>query len=193
VIIVALLAIGQFETHEDLRFMDAQEAFVIKAKPGMTPPPPFYQMIERLGRTCHDCRERATDDLGAIGPESIRWLMWGRRHNDPEIRMRCESALAKATMCQWCRGTGCCLHLRVKPQFRGNARWELNDHFDWVRRSDQETLKAAIKLGVVDVECLGCGVVISNEWHGKWLQFRACNQCKSGGNLWKLPVLENDG
>ncbi len=35
-----------------------------------------------------------------------RWLFWGRRHPDPEVRLRSNAILRRLNPCSTCKGTG---------------------------------------------------------------------------------------
>ena len=90
----------------DLEFVRGVEEFVIAAEPGKVPPEPYRGLIERLGNPSWREREAASKGLQAASAVDQRWLFWGRRHPDPEVRLRSNAILRRLNPCQTCRGTG---------------------------------------------------------------------------------------
>jgi hypothetical protein len=115
-LMLLLAMIAQPPTRTDLAFQDSVERFVLAAKPHSVPPEPFYDLIELLGDQCFKCRERASKDILEASKSDLRWLMWGTRHRDPEIRLRCMAILVSATKCGRCDGEGLC-----RKYVKGNA------------------------------------------------------------------------
>ena len=90
---------------------------------GARPPAPFGRMIEDLGGDCFGCRQRASKRLAAASRDDQRWLFWGRRHRDPEIRFRCNDLLWRLNRCPDCTGDGVCLSYRpTRPDSDGPCR-----------------------------------------------------------------------
>ena len=89
----------------DLEFARANEDFVIRIR-GTAPPAKFDSLITLLGDPCHRCRERATAELFEESRADSRWIFWGMRHRDPEVRTRATSILRRLNPCKACRGTG---------------------------------------------------------------------------------------
>lgn len=113
-LILAFALVGQFSNSAneigrgDLTFAAAVESFVVAAKPGAKPPEPYLSMIERMGGGCWSCREGATRRLERTVKASMadqRWLFWGRRHLDLEVRLRSNSILFRLNPCSTCKGT----------------------------------------------------------------------------------------
>jgi hypothetical protein len=90
----------------DLEFVRAVEEFVIAARPGQRPPEPYRKLIERLGDSSWREREAASKQLEAASAVDQRWLFWGRRHPDPEVRCRSNALLRRLNLCPTCKGTG---------------------------------------------------------------------------------------
>lgn len=98
------------EAKADLRIADidltvAVEDFVSKDA-SRTPPEPFRSMIDKLATECWKCRETATNRLQKASEKDWRWLLWGRKHNDQEVRTRCNTILKRIIKCPDCTGTG---------------------------------------------------------------------------------------
>lgn len=86
----------------DLDFMSAVESWV-----AATPPEPFLSLIEHLGSDCYTCREIASRKLqAACTGDGARWLFWGRRHRDLEVRVRANAILRRVSRCEICGGSG---------------------------------------------------------------------------------------
>jgi hypothetical protein len=90
----------------DLEFARGVEEFVIAARPGTRPPEPYCRLIERLGDSSWRERETASRELEAASVADQRWLFWGRRHPDPEVRCRSNAILRRLNPCSTCKGTG---------------------------------------------------------------------------------------
>ena len=90
----------------DLEFVRGVEEFVIAAEPGRRPPEPYRGLIERLGSDKWREREDASKGLQAASAADQRWLFWGRRHPDPEVRLRSNAILRRLNPCSTCKGTG---------------------------------------------------------------------------------------
>lgn len=65
------------------------------------------RLVRMLGCAQHDCREVATDLIGAQGMDAARALIWGTMHRDAEVQSRCRM-LINRLVCQGCNGTGLC-------------------------------------------------------------------------------------
>jgi hypothetical protein len=98
----------------DLVMMAAVEEFAAR-QPGARPPEPFRSLIAALGQDCYKCRERASRRLAAASATDLRWLFWGRRSRDAEIRFRCNLILKELTRCGYCGGMGLCREYRPAP------------------------------------------------------------------------------
>jgi hypothetical protein len=97
----------------DLEFTDAVEEFVRESDRNARPPEPFLSLLGMLGAPCYRCRNLAARRLrDTTTDESIRWLFWGRRSADPEIRLRSNNLLRDLTRCPICGGRGVCLLYR---------------------------------------------------------------------------------
>jgi hypothetical protein len=111
VAVMTALGLTAVDRRADLVMAAAVEAFVAEL-PGARIPEPFPSAIEDLGADCYGCRERASKRLAAMvtaeGGCATRWLFWGRRHRDPEVRLRCNAILQNLTRCADCGGRGEC-------------------------------------------------------------------------------------
>lgn len=122
---LVLILVGPISTRADLDFMRAQEESVMAMLPhpirldaGM--PAHVAELIRLLGDPCHRCRERAQTELEALSRDDPRWLFWGIRARDLEIRRRCGSVLSRCgPVCWRCRGAGRC----AGELFGGSMRW----------------------------------------------------------------------
>jgi hypothetical protein len=90
----------------DLEFVRGVEEFVIAAEPGRRPPEPYRGLIERLGAPSWREREAASGGLQEASALDQRWLFWGRRHRDPEVRLRSNAILRRLNPCSTCKGAG---------------------------------------------------------------------------------------
>lgn len=91
----------------DLEFIRATEESVAAMAPGSVPPEPYRSLIdEGLSADCYRCREMASKKLRAASVDDPRWLFWGRRHRDPEVRLRCNAIIRRTNPCRACSGTG---------------------------------------------------------------------------------------
>ncbi len=95
----------------DLVMQAAVEDFAAQ-QPHAAPPEPYRSMISHLGGDCFHCRERASKRLLAASKSDLRWLFWGRKDPDLEIRLRCNNILRKLTTCSDCKGRGLCFEYR---------------------------------------------------------------------------------
>jgi hypothetical protein len=90
----------------DLEFARGVEEFVIAAAPGGSPPEPYRGLIDRLGDSSWRERDAASRQLQAASMTDQRWLFWGRRHLDLEVRLRSNAILRRLNPCSTCKGTG---------------------------------------------------------------------------------------
>jgi hypothetical protein len=90
----------------DLAFVRGVEEFVLGADPGGRPPEPYRGLIERLGDPAWREREAASEALQEVSAADHRWLFWGRRHPDPEVRLRSNAILRRLNPCSTCEGAG---------------------------------------------------------------------------------------
>ena len=90
----------------DLEFMRGVEEFVIAAGPSCRPPEPYRGLIERLGHSSWREREAASRGLLEVSAVDRRWLFWGCRHPDPEVRLRSNAILRRLHPCPSCKGDG---------------------------------------------------------------------------------------
>jgi hypothetical protein len=110
--ILAVSLAAQFSTSADqaalgdLAFVRGVEEFVLAAEPGRRPPEPYRGLIERLGDPLWREREAASKGLQAVSAVDQRWLFWGRRHADPEVRLRSNAILRRLNPCPTCKGAG---------------------------------------------------------------------------------------
>jgi hypothetical protein len=110
--ILAVSLAAQFSTAADqvalgdLTFVRGVEEFVIAAEPGRRPPEPYRGLIERLGDPSWREREAASKGLQEVSAVDHRWLFWGRRHADPEVRLRSNTILRRLNPCPTCKGAG---------------------------------------------------------------------------------------
>lgn len=112
-------------TLPDLEFMVAVEESVM-AEPGLAPPEPCKGLIERLGSDSYRDREAASRSLWVTSRFNQRWLAWGRRYRDPEIRLRSNTILRRINPCPTCKGEGRSVHYREDPCFDcggSGSRW----------------------------------------------------------------------
>ncbi len=91
---------------DDLVLARAVEEFVIDARPDRGPPEPYRGLIDRLGAPVWRDREEASEAMRAASVGDPRWLFWGRRHSDPEVRLRSNAILRRLYPCQACKGYG---------------------------------------------------------------------------------------
>jgi hypothetical protein len=111
-LILSLTLIGQFSpsanevARTDLEFARGVEEFVIATEPGEAPPEPFRGLIARLGDSSWRERDAASRGLLAASAPDQRWLFWGRRHADPEVRLRSNAILRRLNPCPTCKGSG---------------------------------------------------------------------------------------
>jgi len=104
-------------TLADLDFAMAVEEAVM-AVPGTAAPAPYQSLIERLGSSCYQCRENASRRLQAVSRYDQRWLFWGRKHPDPEVRLRSNAILRRINPCPSCGGCG------ESRNYRGYPCWD---------------------------------------------------------------------
>ena len=90
----------------DLEFVRGVEEFVIAAEPGRRPPEPYRGLIERLGDPSVARARGRLRGLQEASAEDQRWLFWGRRHPDPEVRLRSNAILRRLNPCPTCKGAG---------------------------------------------------------------------------------------
>jgi hypothetical protein len=90
----------------DLEFIRGVEEFVLSAEPDRGLPEPYRGLIERLGDPSWCERNAATRRLQAASAVDQRWLFWGRRHRDPEVRLRANAILRRLNPCSTCKGSG---------------------------------------------------------------------------------------
>jgi len=90
----------------DLEFTRAVEEFVLSSGQGQGPPEPYRGLIERLGDPSWRERDAATKGLQEASATDQRWLFWGRRHPDPEVRLRSNTILRRLNPCSTCKGSG---------------------------------------------------------------------------------------
>jgi hypothetical protein len=133
---------SQAERRADLFFTAAVEDLVRAAEPAARPPEPYRSLIAGLGADCWTCRDLAGRHLERAVGTDPRWLLWGRRDPDPEIRLRCNNILRALTRCDRCGGTGFCrLFQTDDPEQNGPCR--NCGHWAW----EHPEIKA---------ECWGC-------------------------------------
>jgi len=110
---LALLGFGgDRPTQADLDLQYAVESWVQSVEPSRLPPEPFRHMIDDLGNDCFLYRQAASKRLESASRGNIRWLFWGRRYKDPEIRVRCNAILRRVARCPSCDGFGACIVFR---------------------------------------------------------------------------------
>lgn len=102
---VALQATAPKATIDDMVFVMATEDVVRSEHPGAIPEP-YKGLIAKTGDPCWRCRELATRRLLRASKQDWRWLFWGSKHEDGEIRLRCNRLLREMTLCPECEGTG---------------------------------------------------------------------------------------
>ncbi len=98
----------------DLEFAMAVEESVM-GEPGARPPEPYKGLIERLGSDCFQCREITSQKLLRASRFDQRWLFWGRKHRDPEVRLRANAILRRINPCSSCGGSGESRHYTGYP------------------------------------------------------------------------------
>jgi hypothetical protein len=98
------------ERAAELRVADVEFAMAVEESvmsiPGTAPPEPYKGLIRRLGAHCYRCREIASKKLLAASGGDHRWLLWGRKDADLEVRLRCNNLLKKLVKCPQCGGAG---------------------------------------------------------------------------------------
>ncbi len=105
----------------DYGFVRATEDFVIESCPKPIrladhAPPKIADKIMQFGDPCYKCRERAAEDLKAMGDEAVPWLFWGLRHkHDAQIRLSSWRLMREMCACHTCNGTGQCVAYRPSP------------------------------------------------------------------------------
>lgn len=104
------LAIQAHPTANDRAFQYAQESFVMSAVPRMRPPADVMDIINLAGADDYCARETASKWLRKV---DARWLMYGIRGPDLEIRLRCNRVLQWQSVCPACIGSGLC---QYKPK-----------------------------------------------------------------------------
>lgn len=102
---LAAVLVVQFPgpTRADLEFICAVEDFARS-----TPPAAWAARIAALGAHRYHERETASGSLEAAvrsDPGSVRWLLVGRRHRDPEVGIRCNAILRRLYPCGACMGS----------------------------------------------------------------------------------------
>jgi hypothetical protein len=90
----------------DLAFTRSVEEFVIAAAPGHQPPEPFRSFLVQLGAPSWREREVASRELQGASAMDQRWLFWGRRNSDLEVRLRSNAVLRRLNPCTTCKGSG---------------------------------------------------------------------------------------
>lgn len=92
----------------DLGFCYAVEDSIAR-EPGTNVPAAYAGLIDLLGCDSYRGRVDATTRLESAvrrDPSALRWVFWGRRDKDPEIRVRCNAILRRATAtppCSTCK------------------------------------------------------------------------------------------
>jgi hypothetical protein len=118
-LIVALLADPPPLSRADLAFSRAVEDSI-----RALPPEAVQAIILDLGSECYFSRESAERKLlryaqaeggGFDEAQPWRWLWWGLRQRDLEIRLRCLSVLRRITPCPVCGGNPYCREFRAAP------------------------------------------------------------------------------
>lgn len=107
---IVLLCLAQVPTLEDLELIRAVEESVIAGLPhprrledGM--PPIVAAFVRDMGAPCIKCRDRATEAMEYCAQKNIRWLFWGLRSTDAEVRSRCQGILKRIPpRCEVCGG-----------------------------------------------------------------------------------------
>lgn len=94
----------------DWAFVDAQEQFVIATVPPWKRkeivPGPVARCFDRCRSDYYRVRERATNDLQAMGPDVARWMFWCEPWHDAEVTLRCSVLLRRFSKCPDCHGKG---------------------------------------------------------------------------------------
>lgn len=98
---------------DDLEFMRSVEDFAADHAATLPasrrPSGPILLAIGGLGCSHWATREAAARSLESrlrAEPSGARWLFWGRRHPDPEVRLRCNGILRRLNPCDYCHGLG---------------------------------------------------------------------------------------
>lgn len=157
---LVLLLIPAGPDRNDLEFRNSVERFVMDASPHARIPEPCRHQIEDLGNECWQYRDGATKRLERQIGSQTRWLFWGRRAGDLEIRMRCHALLRQLYRCPLCYGAGECLNFKPIE---------------------------VMKDGWSTVRCGSCGQ-FETAHGGQYRQ--ACRMCGGDGTRWARGAFE---
>jgi hypothetical protein len=101
----------------DLAFTRAVEESIAR-EPGTAIPEPFASLIGAMGQSDWRKREAASHAMQDASASDLRWLFWGRRHPDLEVRVRCNAIIRRLNPCAACKGSG------GSRSWEGSACWE---------------------------------------------------------------------
>lgn len=133
----------------------------LKRRPG--PPEPYASLIEALGARSWKAREATATSLRKAleaDPAGWRWLVWGRRHRDPQIQLSSNTVLRQAFACATCNAPG-------------GSRDHQCDACDGTGRTTSGSS--------VCRRCRGRGVAENTDW-----DTGPCWTCGGHGTLWPL-------
>lgn len=120
---ILLAALAQVPTADDFYFAKAQEDFVMDVDIAANDhagferrmPPEIAKQVLLFRDDCWRCRERARDDVVAMGPDAMRWLFWSLRSIDWNISTMSSQALHRMILCHRCDGKGFCREFVKSP------------------------------------------------------------------------------
>lgn len=147
-------------SQSDLDMTHSVERFVMESAPAQRVPEPYRHLIEDLGSDCYQYRESSSRRLKFRIGANQRWLVWGRRHPDLEIRHRCNILLFAINRCRLCGGAGKCIDFQPHDVVRG---------------------------GYTQTICRRCGL---DSWDHNPHSMFPCRQCKGFGSAWTRGMFE---
>ena len=114
--LILLAVLAQVPTQDDFNFIMAQENFVMDAAIAKDKHAGFERFMPRaiakqvliFREDCWRCRDRARDDVVAMGPDAMRWMFWSLRSKDWNISTTSTQAINRMIRCPRCEGKGFC-------------------------------------------------------------------------------------
>lgn len=120
---ILIAALAQVPTADDFYFAKAQEDFAMDIAVANDDhagferymPPAIAKQVILFRDDCWRCRERARDDVVAMGPDALRWMFWSLRSIDWNISTVSSQAIHRMILCRRCGGDGWCHEFKKSP------------------------------------------------------------------------------